>query len=316
MNYGSNENMGLSAALKQTLISFMNRAGIGDPEFGGAGVYERGMLITPDSIKPTEGEIPIKQYNVAVLRTRLKLERAEGRMQVTNKRLLFRATGRSIAGRTTLHHEFAIKNIAGIEVRKDFRFSLFDFFLGCVVLHISAAVFGGLIMLMNLGNAILATTFGVIFGIVGAVPVFIWHKKFWIKLMTAGAGLGSMATGVVSVGIVSPVAPLFLAPLAIISLLIALFSWLLVSFLPNVAFIIKNKMGQSGQGAIEIRRRNGKGGGLFGFLLTIKGDAKEEYSGFTDVLPTNETEGAIREIGAIINDLQELGDLGIEKWKK
>jgi len=39
-------------------------------------------------------------------------------------------------------------------------------------------------------------------------------------------------------------------------------------------------------------------------------------SGFAEVIPTEETESAIREIGAIIGDIQELGDSGLEKWIK
>jgi hypothetical protein len=39
-------------------------------------------------------------------------------------------------------------------------------------------------------------------------------------------------------------------------------------------------------------------------------------SGFAEVIPTEETEGAIREIGAIIGDIQKLGDSGIDRWTK
>jgi large-conductance mechanosensitive channel len=39
-------------------------------------------------------------------------------------------------------------------------------------------------------------------------------------------------------------------------------------------------------------------------------------SGFAEVIPTKETELAIREIGAIIGDIQKLGDLALEKWVK
>mgnify|MGYP006949008782 CR=1 FL=1 len=34
-----------------------------------------------------------------------------------------------------------------------------------------------------------------------------------------------------------------------------------------------------------------------------------------ELLPTAETETAIQEVGAIINDIQRLGDYGIEKWR-
>ena len=34
-----------------------------------------------------------------------------------------------------------------------------------------------------------------------------------------------------------------------------------------------------------------------------------------EMLPTAETEAAIQEVGAIINDIQRMGDYGIEKWR-
>jgi hypothetical protein len=103
--------------------SMKNRMGIGSPERNATDTYEREKKIVPDCISAIENEIPLKQYNIAVLRTLLKLERAEGRIQVTNKRVILRAAGRSIGGRTTLQHEFAINEIAGIEARKNFKFS-------------------------------------------------------------------------------------------------------------------------------------------------------------------------------------------------
>jgi hypothetical protein len=42
----------------------------------------------------------------------------------------------------------------------------------------------------------------------------------------------------------------------------------------------------------------------------------EKGIGFYEVIPTEETMCAIREIGAIIGDIQKLGDLGVEKWIK
>jgi hypothetical protein len=50
------------------------------------------------------------------------------------------------------------------------------------------------------------------------------------------------------------------------------------------------------------------------FLLLLR--SSQNGTGFAEVFPTKETEGAIREIGAMIGDIQKLGDLGIEKWVK
>ena len=41
----------------------------------------------------------------------------------------------------------------------------------------------------------------------------------------------------------------------------------------------------------------------------------EEYSGFAEVIPWEDADLAIKEIGAIINDVKTLGDMGVEKWK-
>ncbi len=53
-----------------------------------------------------------------------------GRLQVTNKRLLFRATGRSVRGKTTLQHEFALDDMKGFEIHKNYRFSILDLLVG------------------------------------------------------------------------------------------------------------------------------------------------------------------------------------------
>ena len=42
---------------------------------------------------------------------------------------------------------------------------------------------------------------------------------------------------------------------------------------------------------------------------------KDERSGFVTVKPWKDTQFAIRELGALINDIKLLGDAGIEKWK-
>ena len=60
----------------------------------------------------------------------------------------------------------------------------------------------------------------------------------------------------------------------------------------------------------------GKFGHHFAEKLIALGNVIDaQYMGYNEVLPTDETEKAIREIGAIINDIQKLGDYGIAKWK-
>lgn len=83
--------------------SLKNRMGIGEPETNNAPLYEKNMQIVPENISANDGEIPIKQYNVATLRNRflgITISKAIGRLQITNKRVIFRAAGRCLRGRT------------------------------------------------------------------------------------------------------------------------------------------------------------------------------------------------------------------------
>jgi Flp pilus assembly protein TadD len=120
--------------------SMKNRMGIGVPERNATDVYERGMNIVPECIGAVEGEIPVRQYDVAVLRNMLKFERAEGRMQVTNRRVVFRVAGRSIGGRTTLQHEFSVADIAGVEARRDYKFSIIYLIFAFIILNLASII--------------------------------------------------------------------------------------------------------------------------------------------------------------------------------
>jgi len=132
-------------------------------------------------------------------------------------------------------------------------------------------------------------------------------KDFLFKLavlgISLGASLGSILGSILGVSLgASPsdsIGALFLLfiPLAFILGIITLICLFLHFIRPNMVISIKNKMG-SGEGPVDIRRK------------TIKSDS----TGFAEVIPTEETEGAIREIGAIIKDIQTLGDLGLQKW--
>ncbi|MCL2834735.1 MAG: hypothetical protein FWD78_16310 [Treponema sp.] len=130
--------------------SMKNRMGIGSPERNATDTYERGMKIVPACIKAIKNEIPVKQYNIAVLRNLLRFERAEGRLQLTNKRVIFRAAGRAAGGKTTLQHEFAIKEIAGIEARTNYRFSpLYLFFAVIIILFATLVIDGSMPRISN-----------------------------------------------------------------------------------------------------------------------------------------------------------------------
>jgi hypothetical protein len=397
--------------------SMKNRMGIGSPERNATDTYERGMKIVPECISANENEIPVKQYNIAVLRNLFKLERAEGRMQITNKRVVFRAAGRSVGGRTTLQHEFAINEIAGIEAKRNYKFSFLYLVFAILIIALASfiiyrpptvsgilspissqtyrissimspkhlqearAIEGAAILQrikieekadkawkereeaqklvsewsgnaqtnprrihwfrrqnmaaqaildlvtqerdkavseLNLANeqlesartneamatkervstentwGVLMTLLGSLLGIGGLIPFFMLYKKFGLKLFILNLSIFGFSLALAASGI------FIFFWLFVLSTIITLVCIFIFCFRPNLVISIKNKGGV--EGAVDIRRNT-----LF---------AKRKGTGFAEVIPTEETESAIREIGAMIGDIQRLGDSGLEKWIK
>jgi hypothetical protein len=395
--------------------SMKNRMGIGAPERNATDTYERGMKIVPECISANENEVPVKQYNIAVLRNLLKFERAEGRIQVTNKRVVFRAAGRSIGGRTTLQHEFALNEVAGIEARRNYKFGFLYLVFAFLIIQAALFIIYGTSAIaaikspfdtrdarisdimfpkhlqgayakeriatsqrqkaeekadkawkereeaqklviewsgnaqtnprriywfrrqnmaaqaildlvsqerdkaaneLNLANEqlesaraneaiaikeristentwkVLMTLLGLIVGIAGLFVFFALYKKFGLKLFILVFGIFGFALAFEASGIF-----IFnwLCVLSVITTIVCIF---LFCFRPNLVISVKNKRGV--EGAVDIRRDT-----LF---------AKQKGTGFAEVFPTEETEGAIREIGAMIGDIQKMGDLALGKW--
>jgi len=401
-----------------------NRMGIGSPERNETDTYERGMKIVPECIAATENEIPVKQYNIAILRNLLRFERAEGRLQVTNKRVIFRAAGTSVRGRTSLQQEYAIDEVAGIEARNNYKFNFLYLLFALAIMYLAYSIIfqsGMTRQIMNprhvqlsrererdaiqyrnaaeravpvaeaklrpaqeavtnaerdardgiqrtrriergrdwmgnmlydtqryrdtsesamaeaqanlatairekeyvereieqakanLENALLAETeavrrrdrtektwatlmtlFGLAIGIGCLIPFFAMYKKFGLKLFflcfsIAGFQLSHVASR-------AEIFYLFLG-ISVITTIVCVF---IFCFRPNLVINILNKMGSTA--AIDIRREN---------QVSM---AFEKGLGFMEVIPTEESESAIRELGAIINDIQKLGDLGLAKW--
>ncbi len=300
------------------LESMKNRMGIGNPELNKGDAFESNKLNTPDCIKSNEGEIPVKQYTVATLRNRIlgiPYTKAIGKLQVTNKRIIFRAPGRCLAGRTTLQQELAIDEVTGLEARREYVFNMWDLLSGIIVF-----ILGGVIV-----NALINAMFSELSygeGVVGAVIVtllasgaccvpFFMVKNRWItKLLCLGGAwlpLQSVGRTLVLRGVyvddASGFFGGFLMVLCFVVLIMALFTLFVHAIKPNLVLCIKARAGDAG---INIKRKKAA-------LNSLAKD--DDYTGYTEIIPTDDSERCIREINAMINDIQKFGDYGIEKWK-
>ena len=145
--------------------------------------------------------------------------------------------------------------------------------------------------------------FGVFFGVAGCIPFFIVKERWLPKLLCLGASIISFAF------------PAFELDYSFYYFLMSfpvLFAWFAIfvySTRPNLVLQIKTK---GTTPAIDIKRRRiGPLARLFGARNT----EAEDHTGFTEIIPVKDAEKCIREIDAIISDIQKLGDFGIEKWK-
>ncbi|MBQ7005501.1 MAG: hypothetical protein IJN68_03635 [Clostridia bacterium] len=299
--------------IKKVWVNFKNRTGIGDPERNKTSPYEDGQRIVPDIVRANKDEKPIKQYTVAKLRKRIfgiPYAKAIGRIQLTNQRVIFRAPGTSPAGRTTLQHEFTIGEVAGIEARKEYVFDFWAAIFSLVLMSTGVTTSGSLVWYFasEMDGGFFAGLLGFLIGIAAMIPFFILHKNWWAKIITCSAAAGSFfICSATALDHGEEFWVSFFSPFVTLTVLATLFSVAMFCIRPNLVMIIKTKATSPG---VDIRRKKT---GIFSFF----GGAKEEddHTGYTEIVPEPDAEVSIRELGALIHDIQQLGDFSIEQWE-
>lgn len=271
-------------------IPFLKLLGIGDSDKNSVkGCFEREKYVVPDLVEPCEDEIPVKQYHVCNVRSRIKGLWQEGRIQVTNKRILFRLSGRTWIGKTMKHTEFALDEVAGVSICNDVRFSLVDFIFGFLL---SLLAFG-------LGRALgqVPTFLAFIFGLAALVPSFVLQKKHYIKALSlavsasvfSAAAIRGQWAGENSHDIITGIL-MFFSVVAIILYIVSLF---LFALKPGLSIQVMTKC--ASEKPIHIWNRQN-------IVSTL------------EILPGEDIDKATKDLGALITDLQNLGEAGIGKW--
>lgn len=280
-----------------TLVtSIRNQTGISEEGSIELNPYERDMAIVPDCIEPEENEIVVKQYDIARLRTRLKFMKAEGRLQVTNRRILFRAAGTSLTGNILQEHQFNLDEIGGIEIHKDYKFSILSFLICLIVCN--GYISGWMSTLFDITAVRATEIIGVLIGIMGIVPTFIVYKRHLLKYVCSFAGATALSMAVAASNKGTGFTILY-----VIAEVIMFINLVIVCFVPNLVINIKTK---GASGALVI-------GSQKSMFRRKTGD---DYSGFAEVMPWKDTVMAMNEIGTMIDDLQKHGDYAIEKWSR
>lgn len=272
--------------------------------------YERGKKIVPDCILANENEVPIKQYDIARLRTISKIAFAEGRLQVTNQRVIFRSTGLSLLGPQELQYEFAINEIAGVEVRKDYRLGISHVLISILLIFWTAVFAGNLFEKFSASSSFLSGLFALVLFAASLFLCVAFKGKHFLKLFLLAFSGGALSVkAFTTLWLVVPVLTGgFFSLIEGICAIAMLVQLLLTAFVPNLVLEFKTKGASS---PIEIRRKESKG--IYAFMLNMP---KKEYTGYSDVMPGKDAEKAIKELGALINDINILGDRAVNKWEE
>ena len=262
---------------------------------------EKGRLIVPDCIKSDADERPIKQYDIARLQSLIKFARAEGRLQVTNKRVLFRAVGNSILGPTALQYEFSLEEIAGIEIRKEPRFNFLTTILA-ILFTVLAVAFLSPVFAPVYNWKFVGTVFSILLVVASLFFFYIFRERNLVRHIALSIILSALPLKLTTLDVVADSTNNIQNIALIIASIIFFINLLYFAFARNLVVNIKTK---GGTPSVEIRRKDS--------LLSFQ---HNEYTGFSQVLPGPDADLAMHEIGALIREVQQTGTYNESQSKK
>lgn len=261
-----------------------------------------------------EGEEAVRTYHCTSLSSRLLGMKAEGHLTVTNKRVVFYAHGSSYSGKSILHSEVPVADVSGISSYKGNYFGWMYVLTAVVVSIVVGGIIGTLVMgaATLLWSALDLESPQIIAWVLGGAAIagslFVDRQSIWRTVLAffgavlfAGAGsigaLGQLGRsllggsgGMAGVGTT-------LAFVAGIYVLVCLYWY---ARRETMAIYVSSKGGASTPIAISGVRS-------FGAVNTAATRALTAE-------PAPDSEVMIKQLGAMITDIQALGDFGIEKW--
>lgn len=267
------------------------------------------MDLLAGNVVPAEGESTIRTYHCTYYREKALGLKSGGFLGITNKRVIFQAVGDTPSGRSLIQSEVPIADVSGIN---SFKGTYFDFFalLGALVLAWLAMLIVPVI-LTGLSYTLESYTF---FQVIG-----------W--LLTIGALIGSLFLSVKSiwrttlVG-VSAGALLSLAGIGVLDALAAITGggggdfWILLLLIAALIYMLMCASWYARRPTFSLEINSSGGSSTPIRIASAGGFLNRSAINTPNALPGMDAETMLHEIGALITDIQTLGDYGIAKWKQ
>ena len=268
-------------------------------------------ILVEKNITPAHEEYSVKSYQCTYYNSRILGVKAIGYLLLTNKRVIFQADGTSNVGRSVIQSEIPIEEVSGISSYKGAYFSIKHFlgvlFFVSFVNQILGLLLLALVILLKDENVFLAY----LFGIPTLVASFFLPKKnIWRSVL---AYIASSSLTIVSLSFFVTIGQDILDKLLSAEVLIipglcllttsiyALICCYWYALRPTFSLGVHAKSGSNTP--INISGASG-----LSFLDAVAGRA-------LNAEPLQDVEPMLSELGAIILDIQKLGDMGVEKWQ-
>lgn len=261
-------------------------------------------------ISAAKEERTVKTYFCSYYHSRLLGLQAKGHLGVTNKRVIFHASGQSTIGNSVIQSEVPIADVSGISSYKGTYFSFGHLLVALIVSSFISLIAASLVNLIGINTDYqVYQGIGWLVGIVALISSFaIKSDQIWRSVLAATSSLVVYSIGVSRV-LQNPLSLILgqtsgLGWELVIAGLINLYALLCIFWYarrPAFSLMIGSKGGSSTPIAIS-------GASRLGILDTSAGRALTAE-------PAEETEEMLKELGAVILDIQTLGDLGIKKWQ-
>lgn len=269
-------------------------------------------MILVERLTPAADEQCIKAYHCTSFRSKLLGIASEGYLEVTNKRVLFQAS----SGDSLIHTEVPIQDVSGVTVFKGSYFSFWHLvgalLLGLLVGGITGAIttlfgFAGIGQFLGWLFAVGLLVGGIVIdrrNIFRPVCAVASSAAFSALILTGGIGMlsGFGRSSDFGMGNALSGGAALLAALAAFAVgIYALICLVWYAIRKTMALAVGSKGGS--QTPIVI---SGAGGGAVAYSSAARALEAE---------PAEDAEAVSRELGALIMDIQERGDLIAEKWQ-
>lgn len=267
------------------------------------------MDLLQGNVVPAEGESTVRTYHCTYYREKALGLKSGGFLGVTNKRVIFQATGDTPSGRSVIQSEVPIADVSGINSFKGTYFDLFAL-LGALLLAGLAMIFIPAI-LTGLGFILESYTFFQIIGWLLAIGAFFGSFFISVKLIWRTFLIGISAGALLS-----------LAGTQLLDAMSVLTGggggsfFIILLFLGAVVYMLMCASWYSRRPTFSLEINSSGGSSTPIHISNAGGIMHVSALSIPNALPGRDAETMLQEIGALITDIQTLGDYGIDKWKQ